>query len=241
MGMILRIASSRIVGQGDIVGRSGYFSLNLSANSVMRGRLDARRTLKSLVADLRVGIYPAKKHDHFLIPAGTVHCSGRNSMVLEISATPYIFTFKLWDWGRMGLDGRPRPINIAHGANVIQWNRTESWVKEELINKVSVIGEGDSWREEKTGLHEWEFIETRRHWFTDKVLHKNESGVNVLNLIEGRSVIVESPIGQFSPFVVHYAETFIIPAAIKEYTIKPYGESEGMECGTIKAFVRHHA
>lgn len=51
--MILRIASSRIVGQGDIVGRSGYFSLNLSANSVMRGRLDARRTLKSLVADLR--------------------------------------------------------------------------------------------------------------------------------------------------------------------------------------------
>ena len=121
-----------------------------------------------------VGIYPAKKHDHFLIPAGTVHCSGRNSMVLEISATPYIFTFKLWDWGRMGLDGRPRPINIAHGANVIQWNRTESWVKEELINKVSVIGEGDSWREEKTGLHEWEFIETRRHWFTDKVLHKNE-------------------------------------------------------------------
>ena len=54
MGMILRIASSRIGGQGDIVGRSGYFSLNLSANSVMRGRLDARRTLKSLVADLRV-------------------------------------------------------------------------------------------------------------------------------------------------------------------------------------------
>ena len=54
MGMILRIASSRIVGQGDIVGRSGYFSLNLSANSVMRGCLDARRTLKSLVADLRL-------------------------------------------------------------------------------------------------------------------------------------------------------------------------------------------
>ena len=54
MGMILRIASSRIVGQGDIVGRSGRFSLKLSANSGMRGRLDARRTLKSLVADLRI-------------------------------------------------------------------------------------------------------------------------------------------------------------------------------------------
>ena len=63
MGMILRIASSRIVGQGDIVGRSGYFSLNLSANSVMRGRLDARRTLKSLVADLRISKkFQRKRH-----------------------------------------------------------------------------------------------------------------------------------------------------------------------------------
>ena len=67
MGMILRIASSRIVGQGDIVGRSGYFSLNLSANSVMRGRLDARRTLKSLVADLR--IYKKAGHIITMCPA----------------------------------------------------------------------------------------------------------------------------------------------------------------------------
>ena len=71
MGMILRIASSRIVGQGDIVGRSGYFSLNLSANSVMRGRLDARRTLKSLVADLRLTNFISQSESlyiiHFLI------------------------------------------------------------------------------------------------------------------------------------------------------------------------------
>ena len=54
MGMILRIASSRIVGSGDVVGRSGCISLNLSDNSVMRGRVHARRTLKGLVADLRI-------------------------------------------------------------------------------------------------------------------------------------------------------------------------------------------
>ena len=70
MGMILRIASSRIVGQGDIVGRSGYFSLNLSANSVMRGRLDARRTLKSLVADLRVisNFFSSLHYIHGIVP-----------------------------------------------------------------------------------------------------------------------------------------------------------------------------
>ena len=73
MGMILRIASSRIVGQGDIVGRSGYFSLNLSANSVMRGRLDARRTLKSLVADLRIFILKSEASTSALrAPSGSV-------------------------------------------------------------------------------------------------------------------------------------------------------------------------
>lgn len=195
---------------------------------------------KSGVFDVEkyVGVYEVKKHDHVLIPPGTIHCSGSNSMVLEISATPYIFTFKLWDWGRLGLDGRPRPINIEHGKHVIQWERTESWVKKEAINCFVTIAEDEGWLEEHTGLHEREFIETRRHWFTGKVLHKTNGSVQVLNLVEGREVIVESPAGAFTPFVVHYAETFIIPAAVDTYTIRPYGESEGKECATIKAYIR---
>ena len=52
--MTQRIVSSHMVGYGDIVGRSGCFCLNLSDNSVMRGRVHARRTLKGFVADLRV-------------------------------------------------------------------------------------------------------------------------------------------------------------------------------------------
>ena len=188
-----------------------------------------------------VNTFPTKKHDHFLIPAGTVHCSGKNSMVLEISATPYIFTFKIWDWGRLGLDGKPRPINIGHAANVIDWSRDTDFARNELVNQVERISEGDGWIEERTGLHKREFIETRRHWFSKPVRHNTNGGVNVLNLIEGKEAIVESPKNEFEPFIVHYAETFIVPAAVGEYTIRPFGKSEGKTIGTIKAFVRTNA
>ncbi len=192
-------------------------------------------------AEKYVNRLPAKKHDHYLIPAGTIHCSGAGAMVLEISATPNIFTFKLWDWGRLGLDGRPRPINIGHGSNVIQWERQTEFVHRELANHFQPLGSGDGWTAERTGLHENEFIETHRHWFTKPVTHHTGGGVNVFNVIEGDELIVESPTGSFEPFVVHYAETFIIPACVGEYTIRPYGASEGKKCGTIKAFVRFKA
>ena len=189
-------------------------------------------------AEEYVNQFPARKHDHFLIPAGTVHCSGKGSMVLEISATPYIFTFKLWDWGRVGLDGYPRPIHLQHGERNIQWDRTTEWVQENLVNQFIPVASGDGWREERTGLHELEFIETRRHWFTGTVLHDTRGTVHVLNLVEGEEAIVESPTYAFEPFVVHYAETFIVPATVGAYTIRPHGPSVGKECGTMLAYVR---
>lgn len=186
-----------------------------------------------------VARFPAKKHDHFLIPAGTCHCSGANSMVLEISHTPYIFTFKLWDWARLDLNGLPRPINLERGQENILWDRTESWVRENLVNTISPVAEGDGWREERTGLYCSEAFETRRHWFTGTVEHNtNGDSVHVLNLVEGQEAVVESPEGAFVPFIVHYAETFIVPAAVGRYTIRPSGSSQGKECTTVKAFLR---
>ena len=186
-----------------------------------------------------VNRFPAKKHDHFLIPAGTIHCSGRNSMVLEISATPFIFTFKLWDWDRLGMNGLPRPIHLEYGLENIVWNRDTEWIGKNLINRIEPASEGPGWREERTGLHELEFIETRTHWFTSSTPHDTQGTVNVLNLVEGEEAIVESPTGAFDPFVVHYAETFIVPAAVGGYQISPIGRSLGKTCATIKASVRN--
>ena len=206
--------------------------------SMLRDLEAAQRGERAFEAERHVARWPAKRHDHFLIPAGTVHCSGANAMVLEVSATPYIFTFKLWDWDRPGLDGLPRPINLAHGAANIDWSRREHWVREELVNRVMPAGHGDGWREERTGLHRFEFIETRRHWFTGATPHDTRDTVHVLNLVQGDEAVVESPDSAFAPFIVHYAETFVVPASVGRYTVRPHGHGVGTECATLQASVR---
>ena len=114
----------------------------------------------------------------------------------------------------------------------IQWNRTTSWVKDNLVNHVEVIHDGDDYLEERTGLHELEFIETCR--FTSN--HQTDHGFNMLNLVEGQTALVESPKNEFEPYTVHYAETFTVPANVKEYTIRPLNDET---IKVIKAYVRN--
>lgn len=189
-------------------------------------------------ADKYANKLPVKKHDHRHIPAGTIHCSGKDTMVLEISSAPCIFTFKLWDWGRVGLDGIPRPVHIEHGVNNIQWDKQTDWIMEHCAFDPIVIEEDEFHKEEKTGLNYLQHLETRRIWMTGKTWHDTDHETNALNLIEGREALIESPDGQFEPFVIHFAESVCIPANIKRYTITPYGESEGQQVAVMKTFVR---
>ena len=187
-------------------------------------------------AEKYVNRFPAKKHDHFLIPAGTCHGAGSGTMVLEISATPYIFTFKLWDWGRPGLDGTPRPVHLEHGRQVLRTDRKYEWVKKNLINAVRLVRENEDYTEEHTGLHELEFIETRRYTIRGQADLDTEGSVNMLNLVEGSAAVIESPAGRFEPYTVHYAETFILPAKAGSFTIRP--ADKGEKIIVIRAYVR---
>ncbi|MGL5021061.1 MAG: class I mannose-6-phosphate isomerase [Mycoplasmatales bacterium] len=175
--------------------------------------------------------FPVKKHDHFLIPAGTVHCSGSGTMVLEISATPYIFTFKLWDWDRVGLDGKPRPIHIDRGIENINFDMTYDFINDNLVSNFKQLSEN----EEQIGLYDTQPLEVRRYSTSTSITHKTNNTVHQLNLVEGRELIITSHDNSFAPFIISYVETFIIPANIKEYTIAPHN------CNEIKyvlAYVR---
>jgi mannose-6-phosphate isomerase class I len=198
---------------------------------------------KEQFADERyVNKIPVAKHDHIHIPSGTVHAGGAGTVILEISATPYIFTFKLWDWGRAGLDGLPRPVHLDHGERNVLVERDTACAEGRLTDRIDAPHEDLSRepgvRVEKTGLAEEEFIETRRYWFRDAATLSTFESVNELNLVEGESVVVESMDGSFSPLPVHYGETFIVPERVGTYRIRNAGDPS-KEVAVIQAFVRN--
>lgn len=184
---------------------------------------------------------PVSRHDHVSIPAGTIHGAGAGTVVLEISATPYIFTFKLWDWGRIGLDGIARPVHIDHGEANIRFERDTEFVLDQLVDRADAPHENLSTQPgvttERTGLHELEFIETRRHRFSSCVELDCHGSVNMLNLVEGEAAYVASLDGSFEDFEVGFGETFIVPESVGAYRIENAGAA-GSRATVVQAYVR---
>ncbi|EAR02940.1 class I mannose-6-phosphate isomerase [Maribacter sp. HTCC2170] len=200
------------------------FQENINPNEFKKALEQSFKTKEELQVENYVQKLPAKKHDLFLIPHGTIHCSGINNLVLEISATPYIFTFKMYDWQRLDLDGNPRPLNIDRAFENLNFERKGQVVQETLISKPRIVESGIDWQKIHLPTHPDHFYEIYRYEFEEEVKINTNNQCHVLMLVEGESLQVK--IKGFENQTFHFAETFAIPAAAKNYSLVNKGKAK---------------
>jgi mannose-6-phosphate isomerase class I len=183
-----------------------------------------------------VNVFPAKQGDLFLIPAGTVHASGKGCVVLELSSTTDRYTFHFYDYLRPDLNGKLREIHAEHAFRMLRKypNRRASWVKKNLIQKPRCIRRGKHWAEYVLGKREDLVFEVRRFEFAARIEDDTRGGPHVLSLAEGDAVIIRPLASPQREFTLPFSETAIVPACTGKYAVLNQGRSP---CKVLKTLV----
>jgi mannose-6-phosphate isomerase class I len=194
-------------------------------------RVDAERAEQSSVPfrpERYMQTFLADRHRLYLIPGGTAHASGAGNLVLEISATPYLYTLRFYDWLRRDLDERLRPVHLEHAfANLDPRRRGR-----DLIQQPRVVRSSEGSVELVLGRHPELFFAVHRLDFEDEIADDTAGRFHVLNLVEGDRVALETSSGD--GHLLSYAETLVVPATVGPYRIR---RVHGPACKVVKAFV----
>jgi hypothetical protein len=179
--------------------------------------------------------FPASEHQLFLVPAGTPHGSGAGNVVLEVSATPYLYSLRFYDWLRQDANGGRRPVHVERAFANLDRDRRGPAVARDLVQRPRVLRQGDGWREELIGALPEMFFDVRRLVLGQGAAADDDAsaGFHVLNVVDGGGVTVEPADGP--GHVLAYAETIVVPAAVGRYTLRAAGNRP---VRVVKALVR---
>jgi hypothetical protein len=179
--------------------------------------------------------FPATPHQLFLIPGGTPHASGKGNVVLEISATPYLYSLRFYDWLRRTGNGRLRPVHVEHAFRNLDVSRRGAAVQRDLMPWPRALRRGQGWKEVVLGELPEMFFEVRRLELKPGTAAEDETttSFHVLNVVEGDGVLVEPAFGPAHSLV--YAETLVVPASVGPYRLRPLGTGS---VKIVKALVR---
>ena len=172
-----------------------------------------------------VNAQPSKPGSQFLIPAGTIHSSGRNQVVLEIgSLTIGSYTYKMYDYLRSDLDGQLRPIHSDHGNKVLRRERRTDWVRANIVQSPRVVREGDGWKELVVGEHDLLYFSLRNLVFDKRIEDDTRDRFHVLTLVDGEQVTIRSIANHERFFTQRYMDIVVVPADFGHYEILNQGE-----------------
>lgn len=192
---------------------------------------------RSLPFDVRayVQAQPASVHQLFMVPAGTPHGSGPGNVVLEISATPYLYSLRFYDWLRGHDDGDSRPVHLSHAFDNLDDARQGAAVTRDLIPVPELIRSGDGWSDYVIGSSSDVFFDVCRLELDARARAETRTAdrFHILNVVAGDGVVVRGSDG--AEHELAYAETLIVPAAVESYSCRPTTSAGAM---VVRAFVR---
>lgn len=168
---------------------------------------------------------PSVPGTQVMIPAGTIHASGRNQVILEIgSLTVGSYTYKLYDYQRTDPQtGLPRPIHLEMGSEVIKKEYTKDWVEKNLVNHGGLVREGEGFKEIIVGEHDLLYFSLRNLIFDHAITDNTDGLFHVLALVDGEKVRVESADDPSKFYIMNSMDMAVIPANLGRYTITNLG------------------
>jgi mannose-6-phosphate isomerase len=157
----------------------------------LRDALASKRLLECLHS------FTPQPEDVVFIPAGVVHALGAGLLVAEIQQSSDT-TFRLYDWDRLGPDGKPRPLHIEQALSVVNFQYGP-------VHPIrSVVGDSQGREQlvhcDQFCLDRWR-LSTSVRWGEDERFH-------ILSVLEGR---VEAQ-GAHLPETLQRGQTILLPA-----------------------------
>lgn len=185
----------------------------------------AQRTHEPVDYEQFIHAVPSRPGTQVMIPAGTVHASGRNQVILEIgSLTIGSYTYKLYDYQRLDPQtGLPRPIHLQMGREVIRPERTAGYVQENLVDHGGIVRRGENWREQIVGEHELLYFSLRNLVFETTMSDDTRDDFHVLALVDGERIRVESLDDPRRAFTLGMLDMVVVPATFGPYRLVNLG------------------
>ena len=165
-----------------------------------------------------------------MLPAGTIHSSGRNQVILEIgSLTVGSYTYKMYDYLRLDFDGKQRPIHTKLGElNVAQHRRTsvihDPQSPDYIVQKPRLAAKGEGWEEYIVGENEQLYFSLRRLEFDERCVQTTGDRFHVLTLVDGEKVRVRSIEHPERSFDAEFMDLVVVPADMGRYEIINLGK-----------------
>ena len=164
-----------------------------------------------------------------LLPAGTIHSSGRNQVILEIgSLTIGSYTYKMYDYLRLDFDGKQRPIHTRLGERNVNQERRTSVIhdpdsEDYLVQKPRLAVAGDGWEEYIVGENPQLYFSLRRLEFEKRCEQDTKGIFHVLTLVDGERVRIRSLTHPERCYEAGFMDLTVVPADMGPYVIENLG------------------